>query len=45
MERYFRDARIYRIYDGTSEIHRTVVAKALSSGDSSLYNLPLNAIN
>ena len=41
MERYFRDARIYRIYDGTSEIHRTVVAKALSRGDSSLYNLPL----
>ena len=45
MERYFRDARIYRIYDGTSEIHRTVVAKALSSGNSSLYNLPVNAIN
>ncbi|MFO1316164.1 MAG: acyl-CoA dehydrogenase family protein [Burkholderiales bacterium] len=27
IERLYRDARIYRIFDGTSEIHRTVVAK------------------
>ena len=26
IERLYRDARIFRIYDGTSEIHRTVVA-------------------
>ena len=29
IERFYRDARIARIYDGTSEIHRTVVARAL----------------
>ena len=43
MERYFRDSRIYRIYDGTSEIHRTVVAKALSKGENSLFNLSLTS--
>ncbi|MBX9610945.1 MAG: acyl-CoA dehydrogenase family protein [Burkholderiales bacterium] len=33
IERYYRDARIYRIFDGTSEIHRGVVAKsALKKG-------------
>ena len=35
IERYYRDARISRIYDGTSEIHRTVVARnALKYGAS-----------
>ena len=29
IERIYRDARIFRIYDGTSEIHRGVVARAL----------------
>ena len=33
IERYYRDARVYRIFDGTSEIHRSVVAKmALKKG-------------
>ena len=43
IERYYRDARIYRIYDGTSEIHRTVVARALSKGEENLYDLPLES--
>jgi acyl-CoA dehydrogenase len=43
IERYYRDARIYRIYDGTSEIHRTVIARAISKGDRNLYNLNLTS--
>jgi acyl-CoA dehydrogenase len=34
IERLHREARIYRIFDGTFEIHRTVVARsALKHGD------------
>ena len=39
IERYYRDARIHRIYDGTSEIHRTVMAKYLLKGDHSMYDI------
>jgi acyl-CoA dehydrogenase len=29
IERMYRDARVTRIYDGTSEIHRTIIARQL----------------
>ncbi len=32
VERYFRDARITEIYEGTSEIHRIVVSRSLLRG-------------
>ena len=38
IERYYRDARISRIYDGTSEVHRLVMARELIKGDISLYD-------
>jgi acyl-CoA dehydrogenase len=39
IERYYRDARIARIYDGTSEIHRTVIARSLAKRGASLHEL------
>jgi acyl-CoA dehydrogenase len=39
IERYYRDARIYRIYDGTSEIHRSVIARSLSRRGAALFEL------
>ena len=29
IEKFYRDARIFRIFDGTSEIHRTIIAKSM----------------
>lgn len=39
IERYYRDARIYRIFDGTSEIHRTVVAKSVMKKGAALFDV------
>ena len=39
IERYYRDARIYRIYDGTSEIHRGVIAKSALKKGAQLFEL------
>ncbi|MEN9887766.1 MAG: hypothetical protein RL758_2344 [Pseudomonadota bacterium] len=39
IERYYRDARIYRIYDGTSEIHRGVIAKSAMKKGAALFDV------
>ncbi len=39
IERYYRDARVYRIFDGTSEIHRTVVAKMAMKKGAVLFDV------
>ena len=39
IERYYRDARIYRIFDGTSEIHRGVIAKSALKKGAALFEL------
>ncbi|WP_342131769.1 acyl-CoA dehydrogenase family protein [Hydrogenophaga sp. OTU3427] len=39
IERYYRDARIYRIFDGTSEIHRGVIAKSALKKGAPLFDI------
>lgn len=39
IERYYRDARIYRIFDGTSEIHRSVIARSVMKRGAALFEL------
>ena len=39
IERYYRDARIARIYDGTSEIHRMVMSRQMMKGDVGLFDI------
>ena len=39
IERYYRDARVYRIFDGTSEIHRTVIAKSAMKKGAVLFDV------
>lgn len=39
VERLYRDARIFRIFDGTSEIHRTVVARSALKRGASMWDI------
>jgi acyl-CoA dehydrogenase len=39
IERLYRDSRIYRIFDGTSEIHRTLVARGVLKKGASLFDI------
>jgi acyl-CoA dehydrogenase len=39
IERYYRDSRIYRIFDGTSEIHRSTIAKATLKKGAALFDV------
>jgi acyl-CoA dehydrogenase len=39
IERLYRDARIYRIFDGTSEIHRTVVARSALKRGAAMWDI------
>jgi len=39
IERLYRDSRIYRIFDGTSEIHRTIVARSALKRGAALWDI------
>ena len=39
IERYYRDARIFRIFDGTSEIHRVVIVRSLLKRGATLFDM------
>lgn len=36
VERFYRDARLYRIYEGTSEVQRTIIGRSLIKNASSM---------
>ena len=39
IERCYRDASVYRIFDGTSEIHRSVIARSVKKTGAALFDL------
>lgn len=39
IERYYRDARVYRIFDGTSEIHRGILARNALRRGAALFDV------
>jgi len=39
IERYYRDARVYRIFDGTSEIHRGIIARNALKRGAALFDV------
>jgi acyl-CoA dehydrogenase len=39
IERYYRDARIYRIFDGASEIHRNTIARNTLKHGATLFDI------
>lgn len=39
IERYYRDARIYRIFDGASEVHRFTLARAAARQGDALFDV------
>lgn len=39
IKRYYRDARTYRIFDGTSEIHRTLIARSVVKRGAALFDV------
>jgi acyl-CoA dehydrogenase len=39
IERYYRDARITRIYDGASEVHRMTLARNAIKGNTSMFDV------
>jgi acyl-CoA dehydrogenase len=39
IERYYRDSRVYRIFDGTSEIHRILVSRAALKQGALLFDV------
>jgi len=39
IERYYRDARIYRIFDGASEVHRFTIARSTLKTGAALFDI------
>ena len=39
IERYYRDARVYRIFDGTSEIHRSIIARNVLKQGAAIFDV------